>query len=143
MKPTIFNERVATALKNWHHTAKKQVKQSKHSNHTTPNSSRPSTPTHAMSPVHLLHRHTSGNSDSLQTSPKKFNYKNEQWDIELEGEGSTSLRNNQTGENEIQIAGIESFSTTELPVRIRQEISSGSNDFSFEKRHLGRERLDL
>nr|AVR48473.1 MLO1 [Lens ervoides] len=141
MKPTIFNGRVATALKNWHHTAKKQVKQSKHSNNTTPNSSQPSTPTHTMSPVHLLHRHTAGNSDSPQTSPKKSNYKNEQWDIE--GDGSTSPRNNQTGQNEIQIAGVESFSLAELPVRIRHEISSGSKDFSFEKRHIGRERLEL
>ncbi|CAI8593953.1 unnamed protein product [Vicia faba] len=137
MKPSIFNERVATALKKWHHTAKKQVKQSKHSNNTTPNSSRPSTPTHAMSPVYLLHRHTSGNSDSLQTSPKRSNYKNQQWDFE--GEGSTSLRNDQIGPSEIQIAGIESFSTTELPVRVRQEITSGSKDFSFEKRQLGRD----
>ncbi|KAK8671638.1 hypothetical protein V6N13_038228 [Hibiscus sabdariffa] len=58
MRPTIFNDRIAAALKNWHHTAKKHTKQSKqHSENTTPFSSRPATPTHGMSPVHLLHNY--------------------------------------------------------------------------------------
>ncbi|KAK8277125.1 hypothetical protein V6Z11_D10G245100 [Gossypium hirsutum] len=59
MRPTIFTDRVATALKNWHHTAKKHTKQSRllHSENTTPFSSRPATPTHGMSPVHILHKH--------------------------------------------------------------------------------------
>ncbi|XP_017648151.1 MLO-like protein 12 isoform X1 [Gossypium arboreum] len=59
MRPTIFNDRVAAALKNWHHTAKKHTKQSRllHSENTTPFSSRPATPTHGMSPVHILHKH--------------------------------------------------------------------------------------
>lgn len=137
MKPTIFNERLATALKKWHHTAKKQVKHNKHSNNTTPYSSRQSTPTHGMSPVHLLHRQTFGNSDSLQTSPRTSNYENEQWDVE--GGGSTSPRNNQTVASEIEIPIVESFSTTELPVSVRHEIgtTSSSKDFSFEKRHIG------
>ncbi|KAH9700738.1 MLO-like protein 6 [Citrus sinensis] len=68
MKPTIFNERVAAALKNWHHTAKKQIKQNKGS--VTPLSSRPSTPSYNMSPVHLL-RHYRGEMDSVQTSPRR------------------------------------------------------------------------
>jgi len=139
MKPTIFNERLATALKKWHHTAKKQVKHNKHSTNTTPYSSRQSTPTHGMSPVHLLHRQTFGNSDSLQTSPRTSNYENEQWDVE--GGGSTSSRNNQTVvASEIEIPIVESFSTTaELPVSVRHEIGTGSSskDFSFEKRHIG------
>ncbi|MBA0600684.1 hypothetical protein Gorai_003885 [Gossypium raimondii] len=59
MRPTIFNERVATALRNWHQKAKKHTKQNKqsHSQNTTPLSSRPATPTHEMSPVHLLHNY--------------------------------------------------------------------------------------
>ncbi|MBA0725670.1 hypothetical protein Golax_022235 [Gossypium laxum] len=59
MRPTIFNDRVAAALKNWHHRAKKHTKQSRllHSENTTPFSSRPATPTHGMSPVHILHKH--------------------------------------------------------------------------------------
>ncbi|KAH9660897.1 MLO-like protein 6 [Citrus sinensis] len=68
MKPTIFNERVAAALKNWHHTAKKHIKQNKGS--VTPLSSRPSTPSYNMSPVHLL-RHYRGEMDSVQTSPRR------------------------------------------------------------------------
>ncbi|XP_010547373.1 PREDICTED: MLO-like protein 6 [Tarenaya hassleriana] len=44
MKPTVFNERVAAALKNWHRTARKQTKHSRHSNSTTPFSSWPTTP---------------------------------------------------------------------------------------------------
>ncbi|KAK4483154.1 hypothetical protein RD792_010334 [Penstemon davidsonii] len=57
MKPTIFNEQVAAALKKWHQTAKKQIKQSKIINSTsTPMST--STPiSRGMSPVHLLNGH--------------------------------------------------------------------------------------
>ncbi|XP_023633332.1 MLO-like protein 6, partial [Capsella rubella] len=44
MKPTVFNERVATTLKSWHHTAKKQIKHGRTSESTTPFSSRPTTP---------------------------------------------------------------------------------------------------
>ncbi|KAJ0045191.1 hypothetical protein Pint_06073 [Pistacia integerrima] len=36
MRSTIFNDRVAEALKSWHHTAKKQTKHGKHSETTTP-----------------------------------------------------------------------------------------------------------
>ncbi|KAL0436885.1 UNVERIFIED_CONTAM: MLO-like protein 6 [Sesamum radiatum] len=82
MKPTIFNERVATALRNWHHTAKKHIKQSKHSAPTTPLSSRPATPSHGMSPVHLLRHYKSEMTDSLETSPRKSNYDMDQWESE-------------------------------------------------------------
>ncbi|KAK4440760.1 MLO-like protein 6 [Sesamum alatum] len=85
MKPTIFNERVATALRNWHHTARKHIKQTKHSAPTTPMSTRPSTPSHGMSRVHLLHYHRS-EMDSLQTSPRMSNFNMDHWD----GEGSPS-----------------------------------------------------
>lgn len=59
MRPTIFNDRVAAALKSWHHTAKKHTKQSRllHSENTTPFSSRSATPTHGISPVHILQKH--------------------------------------------------------------------------------------
>ncbi|KAK2366398.1 Seven transmembrane MLO family protein [Trifolium repens] len=135
MRPTIFNnEGLATALKSWHHTAKKRVKHNRHSNNTTPFSSRPSSPTHGMSPVHLLHRHTAGNSDSLQTSPRASNYENERLDVEG---GSTSPRNNRTGAHEIQMPVVESFSTREFQVTTRNEVGIGSKDFSFEKRQIG------
>ncbi|TYG72237.1 hypothetical protein ES288_D04G004200v1 [Gossypium darwinii] len=71
MRPTIFNERVATALRNWHKKAKKHTKQNKqsHSQNTTPLSSRPATPTHEMSPVHLLHNYPR-NVESYPPSPR-------------------------------------------------------------------------
>lgn len=85
MKPTIFNERVAAALKNWHHTAKKHVKESKHSGMASPMSSRPTTPTRGMSPVHLL-RHYRSELESYHNSPNRSNFDVERW----ETEGSTS-----------------------------------------------------
>ncbi|EOA26798.1 hypothetical protein CARUB_v10022893mg [Capsella rubella] len=67
MRPTIFNDRVANALKKWHHTAKKQTKHGQ-SGSNTPHSSRPATPTHGMSPVHLLHNYHNRSSLDQQTS---------------------------------------------------------------------------
>lgn len=83
MKPTIFNERVETALKNWHHAAKKHVKGNKYSEANTPLTSAPGTPSHGMSPVHLLHKHPR-HSDSAPTSPppEAPNYENDPWDLE-------------------------------------------------------------
>ncbi|EPS69703.1 hypothetical protein M569_05063, partial [Genlisea aurea] len=65
MRLTIFNERVATALRNWHHTAKKNIKHAA----KTPPSSHPATPSHSLSPVHLL-RHYRNEADSLDASPR-------------------------------------------------------------------------
>ncbi|XP_041992486.1 MLO-like protein 12 [Salvia splendens] len=73
MKPTIFNDRVATAIRNWHHTAKKHVKQNKHSRAGTPTLSQPVTPSHGLSPVHLLRYHPS-ETDSPQMSAANPNY---------------------------------------------------------------------
>ncbi|CAL1403400.1 unnamed protein product [Linum trigynum] len=82
MKPTVFNESVATALRKWHHTAKKNVKQSKASGVSstgTPASSRPTTPSHHqhLSPIHLLRNHRASEfsaADSLQSSPRRSNF---------------------------------------------------------------------
>lgn len=82
MKPTIFNERVATALKSWRQTAKKHTKHGRNSEATTPFSSRPTTPTHGMSPVHLLHNYNHRSVDSYQNSPRNSNFDNDQWDPE-------------------------------------------------------------
>ncbi|KAK9124307.1 hypothetical protein Sjap_013909 [Stephania japonica] len=70
MKPTIFNDRVATALRHWHHTARKQVKQNQKSATVTPMSSRPTTPLHGTSPTHLLRGIHRSDMDSLQISPR-------------------------------------------------------------------------
>ncbi|KAL5122731.1 MLO-like protein 12 [Glycine soja] len=130
MKPTIFNQRVASALKNWHNTAKKHVKNSKH---TTPFSSRPSTPQYGMSPIHLLHRHLAGRSESAQTSPRTSNYENEQWDVE--GSPSPSHHAVAAEETQMQVFEPGSSSAPELPISSQLDIRVSSSEFSFEKRH--------
>lgn len=77
MKPTIFNDRVAAALKNWHHIAKKHTKQGRLSGSNTPMSSRPQTPSHGMSPVHLLHNYPNRSGDGYHS-----NFEHEHWDPE-------------------------------------------------------------
>ncbi|XP_027345185.1 MLO-like protein 6 isoform X1 [Abrus precatorius] len=75
MKATIFNERVAVALRNWHQTAKKHIRQNRVGSLSlsgTPVSSRPTTPSHHMSPVHLLRFYRS-EVDSFPASPRRSN----------------------------------------------------------------------
>ncbi|KAK1426297.1 hypothetical protein QVD17_14968 [Tagetes erecta] len=81
MKPTVFNETVATALRSWHQTARKQIKSNKRSSQVSPMSSRPGTPSHGMSPVHLL-RNYKNDSDSLQLSPRMSNFDTDNWDTD-------------------------------------------------------------
>lgn len=83
MKPTIFNEKVAKALRTWHQTARKQIKNKRNSGSVTPISSRPSTPTHGSSPVHLLHYYKN-EVDSLPVSPRSRNYNIAKWQAEQE-----------------------------------------------------------
>ncbi|WVZ15229.1 hypothetical protein V8G54_012795 [Vigna mungo] len=132
LKPTIFNDRVAAALKKWHHTSKKNVKHRKHSKakNFSPFSSKSSTPTVGMSPIHLLHRHPAGRSDSARTSPRNSNYENEQCDVQGE-----SFARNHPGTDETQMQVLGSPQTTAFPVTTKHEIYIGSSEFSFEKRN--------
>ncbi|KAJ6745827.1 MLO-LIKE PROTEIN 1 [Salix koriyanagi] len=84
MRPTVFNDRVAAALKTWHHAAKKQSKHGKNSESHTPTSSRPQTPSYGMSPAHLLHHHRSSTApESFPNSPRLSNHENiDQWEAE-------------------------------------------------------------
>ncbi|ESW23747.1 hypothetical protein PHAVU_004G071800 [Phaseolus vulgaris] len=109
LKPTIFNDRVAAALKKWHHTSKKHLKHSQHSEakKSIPFSSTSSSPIFGMSPIHLLHRHPVGRSDSAQTSPRTSLYENQQCDVQ--GESSVS---NHPGTNETQMQVLGSPQTT-------------------------------
>ncbi|KAF7142427.1 hypothetical protein RHSIM_Rhsim05G0183500 [Rhododendron simsii] len=76
MKPTIFSDQVAKALRNWHQTAKKHIKQNSHSlGMVIPLQSRPGTPLHGVSPVHLLRNHRS-EIDSVIMSPSVSNFEN-------------------------------------------------------------------
>ncbi|XP_042000419.1 MLO-like protein 6 [Salvia splendens] len=74
MKPTIFNERIAKALHSWHQNAKKQLKKNHHSGSVTPVSSRPTTPLHGSSPVHLL-RYYSNELHSDPATPRTPNHR--------------------------------------------------------------------
>ncbi|KAI6676479.1 hypothetical protein NL676_037275 [Syzygium grande] len=78
MKPTIFHDRVATALKHWHHGARKHVKHGQHSNTPTPSASAPATPEHGSSPIHLLHHYQQRSLDGAHTSPRISNAENQQ-----------------------------------------------------------------
>ena len=79
MRLTIFNDRIVAALRQWHHTAKKNIKQNHHravSLSVTPISSGPGTPTHhyhRTSPLHLLHNHNRSELGSVSTSPTSSN----------------------------------------------------------------------
>lgn len=88
MKPTIFDNRVASALKSWHHKAKKNAKDGKHSSSVTPFSSRPATPEHGSSPIHLLHNYQQRSLDSLPVTPRGGNVETENWAVPV---GSQSL----------------------------------------------------
>ncbi|KAK6776580.1 hypothetical protein RDI58_027581 [Solanum bulbocastanum] len=150
MKPTIFNERVATALRKWHHSAKKHIKEinKQHSNPTTPMSSRPATPSHGMSPVHLLRGIRTSDMD---VSPRRSSYNNvDHWDIE--GSPSpTQFYQGGTGDgspspsymHQVQISHdvirhdseCHEPSLSETEARVQHEINiARPRDFSFDKR---------
>nr|AYN79037.1 Mlo2 [Hevea brasiliensis] len=100
IRPTIFNDRVAAALKSWHHEAKKHAKHGKHSVSHTPMSSRPATPTYGMSPVHLLHNYRSSTApNSLQNSPRNYNYDMDNWDPEALNSVHNELQTDESPEH--------------------------------------------
>ncbi|XP_044482914.1 MLO-like protein 6 isoform X2 [Mangifera indica] len=143
MKPTIFNERVATALRNWHRTAKKHIKENKSSvsGGATPFSSRPTTPSHRASPVQLLRHHRS-EIGSGHTSPRRSNF-----DIELletdspspsqhyRGDGSSSSNyhhnNNFTDRRNYYVEYDPKVNEPDQQQSVQIEIAK---DFSFDKR---------
>lgn len=142
MKPTIFHDRVATALRKWHHTAKRNIKHSHHGDANSQYSSRPATPTHGMSPVHLLHNYNQSGLDSLHTpSPRRFNVENNQWDVgelpsprrQSEVDDETQL--NRESEHERPTEETVS-SAVQLPrapgsIPTRHEIDISLSDFTF------------
>ncbi|KAL5733462.1 hypothetical protein ACOSP7_032801 [Xanthoceras sorbifolium] len=156
MKPTIFNERVAAALKNWHHTAKKNTKHGRQSESNTPYSSRPATPTHGMSPVHLLHNYPNRSVESYHAShsPRRSSFDNDKWDPEslrsprqYQNNYSGSLpspraSDSHHGEGSViseQEMVIQEPTLTQLPpgpgpIRTQHEIHNTSSGFSFAKR---------
>ncbi|KAF3954031.1 hypothetical protein ACB098_08G077200 [Castanea mollissima] len=150
MKPTIFNERVALALRNWHHSAKKHLKENKGSVSVTPMSSRPATPSHHLSPVHLLRNYRS-EMDSVQASPRISNFDIEHWETESPspsyrhrpvGDGSLSYHHHQTDQSYIEYdkdvneLNLGQVAPIPQPARAQHEIDIGPKDFSFDKRQV-------
>ncbi|KAK4788914.1 hypothetical protein SAY86_020233 [Trapa natans] len=72
MKPTIFNDRVAMALRKLHKGARKNVRESRRGASVTPPSSQPTTPSHHTQLTWWHRRSTS--VDSFQSSPRKSSY---------------------------------------------------------------------
>ncbi|XP_022756688.1 MLO-like protein 6 [Durio zibethinus] len=135
MKPTIFNERVATALRNWHHMAKKHLKQNKGTF-----SSRPNTPSHHTSPVQLLRSHRSSEMDSLQ---RRSNFDIEQSDTDCPslshpnyGDGSSSNHRNMIEQiDEVDYdKDLNEPNSSKQCKRTQHEINIDRKEFSIDRR---------
>ncbi|KAJ0967107.1 hypothetical protein J5N97_024024 [Dioscorea zingiberensis] len=147
MKTSIFTERVAVALRKWHQTARKHLKENRRSGNNTPMSiSRPMTPSHGLSPEHLL-RYYQSEVDSIQASPMRhnsdganFDHKNSPFPSHHTVSGYTAqhLRANlqQVMMREMEeIGNTRALASTTDEIQIHVENGSrGSHDFSFEKR---------
>ncbi|KAL5708014.1 hypothetical protein ACHQM5_018854 [Ranunculus cassubicifolius] len=139
MKPTIFNERVAVALKKWHHTAKKHTKQGGESASVSPMFSMPSTPTHGnngTSPVHLLYKHRAETDsadhehwedEEIPSPTLSPTYKSRHYYglSKQESQGQTSIPSATT---------LEPDMGNNIPRQHEINIGSSRKDFSFDKR---------
>lgn len=120
MRPTIFNDRVANALRKWHHTARKHLKQSKQAA-----ASSPGTPRHSVSSVHLL-RNYRNEIDSGHTSPRMSNVDND------------GYRDNENSSGQDEGRSVHEPTSIRNPIprysfQIQQEIDIQPTDFSFDQ----------
>ncbi|PIA58969.1 hypothetical protein AQUCO_00400079v1 [Aquilegia coerulea] len=127
MKPTVFNERVAKALKQWHHTAKKQTKNSTHSASVTPIPSIPSTPTHGTSPRHLLGNNQFENDSAdlghwerKGSHNNRYSVKEDTQEVALTEIQPTSPQGqaSHTGRHDIDVGGAATATTGEYQTNI-------------------------
>nr|ALI93619.1 MLO6 [Vitis pseudoreticulata] len=137
MRPTVFNDKVAVALRDWHEKARKHTRHG-HSDGVSPQSSRPSTPSYGMSPVHLLQSYDNNTPDM---SPVASNYDNERW----YGEGSGSLGKKDDDEQRPENfesrepgRGTQDSSSAQLalgplPIPTQHEVNITSSEFSFRR----------
>uniref|UniRef100_A0A2N9HPS7 MLO-like protein n=1 Tax=Fagus sylvatica TaxID=28930 RepID=A0A2N9HPS7_FAGSY len=134
----------------WHHPAPITcpIKQNSSGVCALPMSSRPTTPSHHLSPVHLLRYHRN-EMDSVQTSPRRSNFDIEHWETDSPspshrhraGDGSSSYHHNHQMEqgyvendrnvNEVNLGRVPPIPQTS---RTQHEIDVGPKDFSFDKR---------
>ncbi|GLJ51588.1 hypothetical protein SUGI_1096390 [Cryptomeria japonica] len=90
MKTTIFDERIATTLKKWHQRAKKNIRQKRHDDL----SSGQTTPYEGSSPIHLLHKYlSSGDLESAQ------NLGQVEYDIEADAPSPSHHSHHNANEN--------------------------------------------
>ncbi|WOL00025.1 hypothetical protein Cni_G08738 [Canna indica] len=84
MKHTIFNERVATALRKWHQTARKHLKENnKKSGSITPfSTSRATTPTNSLPHVYRFQHLPSDLSSQRDHSSRTYNIERYHFDVE-------------------------------------------------------------
>ncbi|KAF8021901.1 hypothetical protein BT93_G2133 [Corymbia citriodora subsp. variegata] len=129
MKPAIFHDRVASALKHWHHGARKHVKQSQHSNAPTPSATPSATPEHGSSPIHLLHRNQQRIPDSRHTSPRESDAENEQWAVM----GLQSPQNRGVDIRHLDTTGQEGSTRQPNSTSNQHEIGISLSDFSFQE----------
>ncbi|KAM0949464.1 hypothetical protein DsansV1_C05g0052761 [Dioscorea sansibarensis] len=148
MKATIFTDRVAVALRKWHQTAKKHLKENQRSGSSTPISiSRPVTPTQGSSPMHLL-RYYRSEVDSTQAPPVRRNADEDHFDIErslspaqhtVSGSNAQHLKASLQQMMMREMEEISSNSRTlpsntdEIQIHVGNG-SSESHEFSFERR---------
>ena len=141
MKPTIFSDDVAKALKTWHHVAKKNIKHG-HSPSNSPFTSRPGTPLHgSTSPMHLLHRYPDNSLDSPLNSPRGSHFEHEGWanesphKHEQKHEDVETLRRDEVDDIDVGEIQEPSSSSTQLPLRptrpVRTQHEVDISEFSF------------
>lgn len=134
MKPTIFNERVAVALRNWHQTAKKHIRQNRVgpvSLSGTPTSSRPTTPSHHMSPVHLL-RYYRSEMDSFHASPRRSNFDGDQ-EIMIDDSPSPSYSHHEFEMGHLQPPN-DPTNNNNTTTKQHEIVVAHTKEFSFDKR---------
>ncbi|XAR72095.1 hypothetical protein NMG60_11018613 [Bertholletia excelsa] len=93
-RPIVFGDTVASAIKSWHHSAKKKTRHG--SRQPTPFSSRSPTPLGGNSPVHILQGFGGGADDDNRLEPewahssRQQNTDNDQEELEITEEGPIS-----------------------------------------------------
>ena len=137
LKPAIFHDHVAMALRKWHRMARKNIKERNKSGNATPSSSRPGTPPRSMSPVHLLKYHRGEMSDSLHASPRfhgsdreRIDYDGSTSPVNASREGSYHLKREFNSPHEVEeTASVDQEASHHHSIHV-------SGDFSFERRYI-------
>ncbi|KAK8477138.1 hypothetical protein V6N11_047077 [Hibiscus sabdariffa] len=136
-RPLNVSKNVVHQFENWHQTAKKQIKQGRHSENTTRFSSRPPTPTHGMSPVHPLHSYPQRRVESCHVSPRHSEFENNQWDPADSFANSPNHHDivvPTVAHGKLQLETSELVSRSPSSVRTQHTINIGPSNFSFVKR---------